>query len=273
MEKIENNNEISNIKENKVVGNITLNNSSIEFKGKNNILYCNGNIIIENCKLRFTGNNSIIFFDENKYPFSLNIRVGNDSVFYLGKNCFINRTSNMYATERKNIIIGNEFLLSFDSYFRTADPHVIYDVNTKKRVNFSKSILIGDHVWIGQGSLILKGTIIGSGAIIGGNSVSSNKKIKSNTIYAGNPIRKVKDNVCYATPMSTHNYTLEEEIDSEETTQHIYKYKKNEDTINLELIDKELLSLSSVQEKIDYINNNIVNNQNENRFYIGDKNE
>lgn len=268
MERIENQTQINSLVDNKLIGEIKLENSSIEFKGDNNILYCNGNISIENCKLRFTGSNSIIYFDENKYPFSLNVRVGNDSVFYLGKSCYVNRTSDMYATERKNIIIGSECLLSFNNYFRTADPHIIYDINKKERINYSKSILIGDHVWIGQGCLILKGTNIGSGAIIGGNSVSSNKKINSNTLYAGNPIKKLKENVCYASPKSTHNFTYDDEINSSTTTDLIYKYQLDDKTISLEKIDKDLLEISSVYEKIEYINNNLTNRNDKNRFFI-----
>lgn len=267
MELVENSNQINNLVKNKIIGNINLKNSSIEFKGENNILFCMGDIQVENCKLRFTGNNSIIYFDENKYPFSLNIRVSNDSVFYLGKSCFINRRSDMYATERKNIIIGNECLLSFNNYFRTADPHLIYDVNTKKRINFSKSILIGDHVWIGQGCLILKGTNIGSGAIIGGNSVVSNKKISSNTLYAGNPVRKIKEGICYGSHKSTHDYILEDEINSETTDELIYKYELDNKTVSMEQIDRELFKLSSVTEKLEYIKNNLSNRDGINRFF------
>lgn len=177
---------------NKIVGNIEYKDSEITFAGDGNIFICNGNLLLENCKIRFTGSNSLIYIDENNYPISLNMRVGNDSVIYIGKDSYINRTSHLYATERKNIIIGNELLLSFDTYFRTADAHTIYDCKTKKRINSSKSILIGDRVWIGQQSLILKGTNIGSGSIIGGHSVISNKNVQSNSLYAGNPAKKNK---------------------------------------------------------------------------------
>lgn len=270
MEIILNEKQIEELRDNKIIGNLILKNASIEFSGKNNILFCNKNIEIKNCKIRFTGSDSLIYFDENKGDISLNIRVGNDSVFYLGKNCYINKTSNMYATERKNIIIGSDCLISFDSYFRTADPHIIYDVKSKKRINFSKSILIGDHVWIGQNCLILKGTKVGSGSVIGGHSVVSNKIINSNTIYAGNPAKKVKENISYLGPYSTHNYTLEEEKNSNLVETDNYTYQKDENTVNLSKIDNDLLNLSNVLDKLDYINNNISQNQSKNRFYIGD---
>ena len=268
MEVVKEKSDISNLVDNQIYGDIELNNAQIEWKGTGNVLYCVGKIQLENCKIRFTGNHSLIYFDENLYPFSINIRVGNDSVFYLGKDCFLNRTSDMYATKRKNILIGNQCLLSFGCYFRTADPHLIYDVNTKKRLNFSKSILIGDHVWIGQNALLLKNTVIGSGTIIGGNSVVSGKKLSSNTIYAGNPVKKRKSGVFYKNPMSTHDYDLEKEKNSEIFDSDDYCYEQDEHTVDLEQIDKQLQQLHTVSEKIEYIQKELTNYQYKNRFFI-----
>lgn len=258
------------IMNNEIIGNIKLINAEIKFKGDNNKLFCKGNICLENCNIRFTGSNSLIYIDENLYPMSLNMRVGNDSVIYIGKDCYINRTSHLYATERKNIIIGNQLLLSFNTYFRTADPHIIYDCKTKERLNFSKSILIGDKVWIGQDSLILKGTTIGSGSIIGGHSVVSNKNIKSNTLYAGNPAKKIKENVFYSTPESTHDFTSEQIENSrcfKNDDGEKYVYKKDETNISLTKIDEDLSNMNNVNDKIEYIENSISNNNYKNRFY------
>ena len=197
------------------------------------------------------------------------MRVGNDSVIYLGKNSYINRTSNLYATERKNIIIGDEILLSFGVYMRTADPHIIYDTNTKKRINYSKSILIGDHVWIGQNSLILKNTKIGSGSIIGGNSVVTGKSIESNSAYAGNPAKKVRENIFYGYPYSTHNFNENEEIKSSVFSEgDKYTYFKDYNTLSLKKIDEELQKIKLVEDKLKYLQTNISNNTNKNRFYI-----
>lgn len=254
---------------NKIIGNANFENAEITFVGDNNIFICKSNLTLENCKIRFTGNNSIIYIDENKYPMSLNMRVGNDSVIYIGKDCYINRTSHLYATERKNIIIGNQLLLAFSTYFRTADPHPVYDTKTKQRINLSKSILLGDRIWIGQESLILKGTVIGSGAIIGGHSVIANKKIESNTMYAGNPVKKVKDGVFYGDFVSTHNYTEEEEKDSEIfKSGDKYVFKKDSNTLSLSKIDEDLRKIKEAKDKIKYIEENISNNDKKNRFYL-----
>lgn len=256
-----------NIKKNQVIGNIKLKNSIIEFTGDNNILYCNGNINLENSTLRFTGSNSIIYFDKNRFSFSIDIRVGFDSLFYLGKNCYLNRKSHMYATERKNIIIGNDCLISFDNYLRTADPHLIYDINTRKRINFSKSILIGDHVWIGQECLILKGTKIGSGAIIGGHA-TLNKRVESNTVYAGNPARKIRENVYFKDGYSSNNYKLEDEINSEYCNNNKGIFKKDKNTISLEQLDNAIRKIDNVYDKLVFVQENLTNNTHKNRFFI-----
>ena len=252
---------------NKIIGDIEYKNAEITFKGDNNIFICD-KLTLENCKIRFTGSNSIIYISGKQHSISLNMRISNDSVIYIGKNAYINRTSDLYATERKNIIIGNELLLSFDVCFRTADPHTIYDCDTLKRINPSKSILIGDRVWIGQEALILKGTTIGSGSIIGGHSVVSNKNIASNNLYAGNPAKKIKENVFYGSQVSTHDYTLDDEENSMETDIS-YKYELDDATVSLKDIDEELMNLNNVDDKIKCIQEKLVNNNHKNRFYIG----
>ena len=158
--------------------------------------------------------------------------------------------------------------MSFETYFRTADPHIIYDCITKERINFSKSILVGDKVWIGQQSLILKGTTIGSGAIVGGHSVVSNKTIKSNLLYAGNPAKKIRENVFNALPRSTHNLDEDEEISTKIYDKgEDYVYENDENTISLKTLDNDLMNLKTVDYKIKYLEFNIVNNTSKNKFY------
>ena len=55
-----------------------------------------------------------------------------------------------------------------------------------------KKVTIGDDVWIGAGTTILKGVKIGNGAVIGANSLV-NKNIPDNQIWAGNPVKYLKE--------------------------------------------------------------------------------
>ena len=52
---------------NRFIGTLpTLDNSSIIFNGKNNILYCDEHIHLTNSILTFNGNNSVIYLCRNK---------------------------------------------------------------------------------------------------------------------------------------------------------------------------------------------------------------
>ena len=183
---IYNNEDISkNLGSNKILGtNLKIKNSKIIFKGSNNFLYCDESITLQDCNLNFAGDNSIIFLSNSVHPYRLNVLINNNSVLYFGSNNFFNTQSivTIYLSEEKHFFCGNNGMFSTGIFFRNADPHLIYDSKTYKRLNKTKSIYLGDHVWIGQNSLILKGTKIDSGSIIGGGSVISGKHISHNTV-------------------------------------------------------------------------------------------
>ena len=192
--------DLKNLKDgNKIQGSTPeLNNSTIQFNGKNNILYCEKGVKLKGSTINFNGNNSLVYLSSNKYNCILNIFINNDQVFYMGKDSYINDKLNIFLSEQKNIYIGSYCLFSTEVVLRNADPHLIYDGDTKKRINPTKSIFIGDHVWVGQRAMILKGTQIDSGSIIGAMSVVSGKKIPHNTSWAGNPVRQIKDNIFWS---------------------------------------------------------------------------
>ncbi len=181
---------------NRFIGTLpTLDNSSIIFNGKNNILYCDEHIHLTNSILTFNGNNSVIYLCRNKHLYKLDVVTYNNSAFYVGQNNYFNGKLSAILSEQKHIFIGDDGLFSFGIWMRIADPHLIYHTDSKKRINPTKSIYLGDHVWIGQSAMILKGTQIHSGSIIGALSVVSGKEIPSNTSWAGNPSRKIAENI------------------------------------------------------------------------------
>jgi len=81
----------------------------------------------------------------------------------------------------------------------------MYNTETKERLNQSKSIVIDDHVWVGQNVFILKGSKVGSGSIIGARSIVPGKRLVSNALYAGTPVRKLRDKVFFPRD-SVHSY-------------------------------------------------------------------
>lgn len=158
--------DIDELKDNRVLGTPQLKNVSIQFKGKNNILYCEDNVSLVDSYIKFEGDNAVVFLSSNRHQYYLGITIFHNSVCYFGKHNYLSGPLNIVLAEQKHFFVGNDGLFSFHCWVRTADAHLIYHVDTKKRINKSKSVYLGDHVWIGQHAFLLKGTSVGSGSII-----------------------------------------------------------------------------------------------------------
>lgn len=63
----------------------SLQNSKIDFKGKNNILYCENDVRLVNSKIVFNGNNSLVYLSNNKNDYKFNISINNNQACFLEK--------------------------------------------------------------------------------------------------------------------------------------------------------------------------------------------
>ena len=246
--------------------NEVLINSSINFKGKNNVVFLSNNAKLNNVIINFDHDDSVAFISSSVINNAV-IEIRFNNVFYIGEECYINPASCKFIAlaEGRNIIIGDRCWLSHPIEFHTLDWHLIYDGQTNQRINHSKSIYIGDHVWIGADTYILKGTQIFSGSIIGARSTVT-KQYYSNTINAGNPAKEIKSNVFWDGEC-TQSY-------SKEITQYYscypndnfkYTYNQNE-FLSPKAIEEKLDSLNTAQEKLEFVYNAIYCNKNKNRF-------
>ena len=197
----------------------------------------------------------------------MDIKLYNNSTIYFGKNIWINKGFKIVISEQTNLFFGNNCMIAPECCIRSADPHIIYDINTKKRINQSKSIFIGDNVWIAQRVMILKNTRIGSGAVIGAMSLVTNKEYKSNTIYGGSPARKIKEGIFFIHD-DCHRFLDEDIKKYEYKDTDKYIYTRDNTTIKFEDIENNLRG-TSIKNRVDYLNNITLNND-KNRFYIGD---
>ena len=243
-------------------------NSKITFAGKNNILFVEDGVCLKNSTISFQGDNAVVYLSKNRHTYLLRITVHHDSTVYIGNDCYINGAMTLIASERKNILIGNEGLFSFGIFMRTADPHLLYDCETRRRINTSKSILIGDHVWIGQNALILKGTQIGSGSILGGDGVFSGKAIASNVVACGNPAKIVRRNVFFSSEC-VHGWTSEMTRKYEVMDTDKYIYHADARSIAVEQIDTELMDVAIVEQRLERVQRLLANNKEKNRFAVG----
>lgn len=260
-------------KDNKIIVDSTKStldsNSVIKFNGKNNILVIEDGVKLVNSRISFGGDNAVVYLSRNKYIYYLDINAYSNTCVFIGKDNFFNGRLSLIASERKNIIIGDNGLISFGIFVRTADPHLIYSCETKQRINKSKSVLIGDHVWLGQGALILKGTKIGSGSILGGGAVISNKSVFSNASAVGNPAKIVAKNIFFSKE-SVHNFNKKqtEEFSVMQSDEWIYSYDNSQKSFSE--TDNLLSSKENSQDKLNIIKKNIVNNTSKNRFFIAE---
>ncbi|HHJ4523847.1 TPA: hypothetical protein ACQJL1_003852 [Citrobacter freundii] len=104
-------------------------------------------------------------------------------------------TANVFAMEGKSITIGSESMLSSGIFIRTSDEHPIYDIQSGLRINDAKDVTIGNKVWISEGVTINKGSIVPDGSIIGSRSVVIGKLRRPNSIYAGVPVKLIREGV------------------------------------------------------------------------------
>jgi len=254
---------------NEIVNHPKLRNAKIIFNGSNNVLYCEDpDIVIANCALTFNGDNSIIYLSKSRREYKVNIDMHHNSVVYIGKNNYFNGPLSMSTSEQKNIIIGDDCLFSFGCWIRTADPHLVYDTETRKRLNHSRSVLIGDHVWLGQNAMVLKGSRIGSGAIVGAGSIVTGKVLSSNASYGGSPARLIKNGVFFLGD-SVHRYTDEhtKKTATYDKDDWIYKHMPAH-SLHYDHIEKKLSPLETIESKIDFLKAMLSNEALKNRFFL-----
>lgn len=269
METVKSKEDIVNLEKNRVEGNPEIINTAISFKGENNILYCEGNVKLIGAKFLFEGNNSIIYLSSaqnSKYSFTLSIY--NNSTFFIGREGNISSPININIQETQNVIIGAECSLSSGVNIRTADIHPIYDIKSKKRINFAKSVFIGDHVWIGHLSYISRGVKIGSGAIVENNSfIPHNAKIPSNSLVVGNPAKIERKNVFFTKEFLGYHKS-EDSLNTQDYKSDVFIYEfVNQETLDLDQIDRILKDLD-VESRLEFIQKLFIRNKRKNRFTI-----
>ena len=269
MESVKSTEDILQLKKNRIDGNPEIINSSISFKGENNILYCEGNVKIVGAFFSFEGNNSIVYLSSAQHSqYSFTLIIYNDSTFFIGREGDMSSPININIQESQNVIIGAECSLSSGVNIRTSDIHPIYDGKIKERINHARSVFIGDHVWIGHLAYISRGVKIGSGAIVDNYSfVPHDVKIKSNSLVVGNPVKIEKSDVFYTNEfLGYHN--AENSFNTHEYKSDVFIYDfVNKETLDVNRIDNILKNLN-VNERLEFIQKLFVRNKRKNRFVI-----
>ncbi|MGO4906604.1 acyltransferase [Flavobacterium sp. W20_MBD1_R3] len=150
-----------------------LNNVKIIIIGNNNDIEINNNVIASHCE----------FWIEDSF-----------NKIFIGAGTTIEKNSQVAALEGREVIIGEDCMISSDVKISTSDSHSIIDVVSNDRENYAKSVFIGKHVWIGHSVCICKGVEIKDNCIVGAKSNVLGKFSEENIIIAGNPAKVIKKN-------------------------------------------------------------------------------
>lgn len=268
MESINDINNRSSLMDNKLIGNPNLINSTITFTGKNNILFCEDNINIVNTSIQFHGDNSVVYLCFTKSNYVLDIHIFQNSLIYMGRDNKMSPVTHINVQEHQNLIIGDDCIIGSNCNIRTSDAHIVYDSNSKKRVNNSSSVFIGDHVWLAHQIYIEMGVRIGSGAILNNNShIYKYSILKSNNLYAGNPARIVQKDVFF-TKDYTGNFTEENTLNVQDYNSRVFIFsEKPGETLDFKKIN-QMISSFSPEEKIDFIQKLFIQNKTHDRFSL-----
>lgn len=121
------------------------------------------------------------------------IIVGNKGKLTIGNNVGMSSSSivchnSIYIGD--NVNIGGNVVI-YDTDFHSINPFIRLNGKQDKENTTTKPVYIGNNVFIGAHSTILKGVEIGDNVVIGACSVVT-KSIPPNEIWAGNPIRKIR---------------------------------------------------------------------------------
>ena len=267
MEFIKNTAQFEKMIDNKIIGMPELINTQINFRGKNNILFCDNNIKLENVILDFNGNNSIIYLSSNLGN-DFKVEIYNNSFLFLGRDCKLGFSVKITVYESQNVFIGDDCIIGDNTCISTSNSYPIYDGITKKRINYSESVFIGDHVFLGNSSYISRGVYIGSGAIVRDCTfLEAYSKIPSNSLLSGNPAVIIQENVFF-TDEFLGPYLNEDSLNSSDYRSDVFIYNfVNQETLNINYIDDILKDLT-VEEKLEFIQKLFVRNKRKNRFAI-----
>lgn len=152
------------------------------------------------CSLDLRGNGAEISLGASQYVYDFIVmtatNVSNQKLI-VGNNVSMADKVKFYLTEENaQIIIGNDCMFSSDVEIWASDGHTLIDCESGKVINkCTDSVMIGNHVWVGVGATILKNGFVSDNSIIGAKSVVTRKFTERNIVIAGNPARKVKENI------------------------------------------------------------------------------
>lgn len=189
---------------------------TIRDSGKNNVIV-GAEYLTDKCKVLLDANNARIEIDEGfRVRTELLIEIKGDGAFVkIGKNADVNRLK-IHVFGTGGLKIGHSFKLNGTMFasvigpgtkvdigddclfasvrFRTSDPHKIYTLTGKNRLNPPDDIFVEDHVWLAEDVLLLKGSRVCKGSVVGARSLVTSE-IPPNSLAVGTPAKVLRSDI------------------------------------------------------------------------------
>ena len=137
----------------------------------------------------------VIFYGRAFIMHGCKLNVAENAQLIIGDD--FNMSTECALVVEKKIQIGNSSGISWESLVMDTDFHYIRD-ESGEIFNHPKEVIIGDNVWVGCRCTILKGAVIPSGSIVAANSLVTKKLSEEKSIFGGNPIRVLKNNITWS---------------------------------------------------------------------------
>ena len=139
--------------------------------------------IVDYSKERLLFENSGKIYFKGKADIGTGSRISNSGTLIFGEN--FQSSGKMTVICTKQIIFGNDNLISWHTLFMDSDLHIITD-NRGGVCNQSESIELGSHVWVGCNVTVLKKTRIADNTVIAAGSVIAGKSTTNNCVIGSN---------------------------------------------------------------------------------------
>ncbi len=136
----------------------------------------------------------VIFKGRANIGYGSKIDVAPSGKLIIGDNLSITAASSIIS--HKNIEFGANCIISWEVLIMDTDLHIIKDTEGLVQ-NAPQDITINEGVWIGCRCLILKGAHVPAHTVIAANSVVTKKLNDTYALYAGIPVKKIKDGITW----------------------------------------------------------------------------
>ena len=161
-----------------------------------------------------------VFHDGNIISRNNTVRLG--SITYVADNCLISlfgnksyvriadkvtiRTLEIQVSTKGKVFIDTDVMMARSIKILQTSQHLIFDLDTKLRINQSKDVYVGKHVWLGWESMLLGGTHIPNNCILGARSITSSVFKHANCIIAGSPAKIIRRNIIWSRDSARHDH-------------------------------------------------------------------